>query len=62
MRKSAVLVLVVLSSVALASNAMAQQYDRYEKYGDEAFKPYAEQFGPLDEGLKRTIAYFRTTL
>src|SRR4030067_970748 len=33
MRKSAVLVLVGLLSVALASAAMAQQYDRYEKYG-----------------------------
>ena len=33
MRKSAVLVLVGLLSVALASTAMAQPYDRYEKYG-----------------------------
>src|SRR3990170_7061791 len=33
MRKSAVLVLAGLLSVALASAAMAQQYDRYEKYG-----------------------------
>ena len=33
MRKSAVLVLAGLLSVALASTAMAQQYDRYEKYG-----------------------------
>ena len=33
MRKSAVLVLVGLLSVVLASTAMAQQYDRYEKYG-----------------------------
>ena len=33
MRKSAVLVLAGLLSVALASAALAQQYDRYEKYG-----------------------------
>jgi histidyl-tRNA synthetase len=32
--------------------------DRYEKYGDEAFKPYAEQFGPLDEGLKTRVLAF----
>ncbi|MGZ8459033.1 MAG: porin family protein [Candidatus Deferrimicrobiaceae bacterium] len=33
MRKSAVLVLAGLLSVALTSTALAQQYDRYEKYG-----------------------------
>jgi len=33
MRKSAVLVLVGLLGVALASAAMAAEYDRYEKYG-----------------------------
>jgi opacity protein-like surface antigen len=33
MRKSAILVLVVLLSAALASTALAQPYDRYEKYG-----------------------------
>ena len=33
MRKSAFLVLAGLLSVALASTAMAQPYDRYEKYG-----------------------------
>src|SRR4030066_145918 len=36
MRKSAVLVLVGLLSVALASAAMAQQYDRDEKNGGPA--------------------------
>src|SRR3989337_3608779 len=34
MRKTAVLILVGLLSVALASTAMAQRYDRYEKYGE----------------------------
>ncbi len=32
--------------------------DRYEKYGDEAFKGYAEQFGPLDEGVKARVLSF----
>jgi histidyl-tRNA synthetase len=32
--------------------------DRYEKYGDEAFKGYAEQFGPLEAGLKEKILSF----
>lgn len=32
--------------------------DRYEKYGDDAFKGYAEQFGALDEGLKARILAF----
>ncbi len=32
--------------------------DRYEKYGDEAFKGYAEQFGPLDEGVKARVLGF----
>ncbi len=32
--------------------------DRYEKYGDEAFKPYAEQFGPLEESHKARILAF----
>jgi len=32
--------------------------DRYEKYGDDAFKGYAEQFGALDEGLKARILSF----
>jgi histidyl-tRNA synthetase len=32
--------------------------DRYEKYGDDAFKPYAEQFGALDEALKAKVLTF----
>jgi histidyl-tRNA synthetase len=32
--------------------------DRYEKYGDEAFKGYTEQFGALDAALKEKILAF----
>jgi histidyl-tRNA synthetase len=32
--------------------------DRYEKYGDDAFKGYSEQFGALDEGLKAKVLAF----
>ncbi len=32
--------------------------DKFEKNGDEAFKPYAEQFGPLDPALKEKILAF----
>jgi histidyl-tRNA synthetase len=32
--------------------------DRFEKYGDEAFKGYTEQFGALDEGLKAKVLAF----
>lgn len=32
--------------------------DRHEKLGDEAFKGYADQFGPLDEGLKAKVLAF----
>jgi len=32
--------------------------DRFEKYGEEAFKGYAEQFGPLDEGVKARVLGF----
>jgi histidyl-tRNA synthetase len=32
--------------------------DRYEKYGDEAFKGYTEQFGALEDGLKAKILAF----
>lgn len=32
--------------------------DRYEKYGDDAFKAYAEQFGALDLALKEKILAF----
>ncbi len=32
--------------------------DRYEKYGDDAFKGYTEQFGALDEALKAKVLAF----
>jgi histidyl-tRNA synthetase len=32
--------------------------DKYEKAGDDAFKEYAEQFGPLDPALKERILGF----
>ncbi|MFM1852061.1 MAG: hypothetical protein RIS54_1745 [Verrucomicrobiota bacterium] len=32
--------------------------DRYEKYGDYAFKGYTEQFGALDEALKAKVLAF----
>jgi len=32
--------------------------DRYEKCGDEAFKGYADQFGPLEAGLKAKVLAF----
>ncbi len=32
--------------------------DRYEKLGDDAFKDYATQFGPLDDGLKAKVLAF----
>jgi histidyl-tRNA synthetase len=32
--------------------------DRFEKYGDDAFKGYTEQFGALDEGLKAKVLAF----
>lgn len=32
--------------------------DRYEKYGDDAFKAYTDQFGPLDDALKAKILAF----
>ncbi|MBS0662463.1 MAG: histidine--tRNA ligase [Verrucomicrobia bacterium] len=32
--------------------------DRYEKYGDEAFKAYTEQFGELDASLKAKVLAF----
>ncbi|MEY3774131.1 MAG: hypothetical protein RLZZ129_911 [Verrucomicrobiota bacterium] len=32
--------------------------DRYEKYGDEAFKGYTEQFGELDAGVKAKVLAF----
>jgi histidyl-tRNA synthetase len=32
--------------------------DRYEKLGDDAFKGYIEQFGPLDRALKEKVLAF----
>lgn len=32
--------------------------DRFEKYGEEAFKGYTEQFGPLDDGVKIKVLAF----
>jgi len=32
--------------------------DKFEKIGDDAFKPYAEQFGPLDPALKEKVLAF----
>jgi histidyl-tRNA synthetase len=32
--------------------------DKYEKYGDDAFKPYAEKFGSLDTSFKAKILAF----
>jgi histidyl-tRNA synthetase len=32
--------------------------DKYEKIGDDAFKPYAEAFGPLPEELKTKVLAF----
>jgi histidyl-tRNA synthetase len=32
--------------------------DKFEKYGDDAFKGYAEQFGPLDPELKAKVLAF----
>ena len=32
--------------------------DRYEKYGDDAFKGYTEQFGALDAALKEKVLAF----
>ncbi len=32
--------------------------DRFEKYGEDAFKGYTEQFGPLDEGVKTKVLAF----
>ena len=38
--------------------AMLGAVDKHEKYGDEAFKGYVEQFGPLDAGLKARVLAF----
>ncbi|MEO6569072.1 MAG: histidine--tRNA ligase [Opitutaceae bacterium] len=38
--------------------AVLTAVDRYEKYGDEAFKGYAELFGPIEPLLKEKILRF----
>jgi histidyl-tRNA synthetase len=38
--------------------AVLSAVDKYEKVGDDAFKPYAEQFGGMDEALKQRILGF----
>ncbi len=37
---------------------MLSAVDKHEKYGDDAFKGYEEQFGPLDAGLKAKVLAF----
>ncbi len=32
--------------------------DKFERMGDDAFKPYAEKFGPLDEAIKAKVLAF----
>lgn len=38
--------------------AMLGAIDKYEKIGDEAFKPYIAEFGPVDPELKRQVLSF----
>lgn len=38
--------------------AVLSAVDKFEKVGDDAFKPYAEQFGPLDPAIKDRILAF----
>lgn len=38
--------------------AVLSAVDKFEKVGDDAFKPYAEQFGPLDPALKQRVLEF----
>ena len=38
--------------------AMLTAVDKHEKYGDDAFKGYVEQFGPLDGELKAKVLAF----
>lgn len=38
--------------------AMLGAIDRFEKYGDEAFKAYAEQFGAIEPALKSKVLAF----
>ena len=37
---------------------MLSAVDKFEKYGDDAFKGYVEQFGPLDAALKSKVLAF----
>ena len=39
-------------------HAVLGAVDKHEKYGDDAFKGYTEQFGPLDAGLKAKVLAF----
>jgi histidyl-tRNA synthetase len=38
--------------------AMLGAVDKYEKIGDDAFKPYAERFGPLDAAVQAKVLAF----
>lgn len=38
--------------------AILSAVDKYEKIGDDAFKPYAEQFGPLSDELRAKVLEF----
>src|SRR5476651_2613726 len=40
------------------ARAVLGAVDKFEKLGDDAFKSYAEQFGPLDSGLKAKVLAF----
>jgi len=39
-------------------SAMLSAIDKYEKYGDDAFKAYITQFGALDSSLKENVLRF----
>ncbi len=43
---------------AMRIKAVLSAVDKFEKAGDDAFKPYAEQFGPLDPALKERVLNF----
>jgi len=40
------------------TRALLSAVDRYEKHGEAAFKPYAEQFGELDATLRERVVEF----
>jgi histidyl-tRNA synthetase len=40
------------------SQAVLGAVDKWERHGEDAFKPYAEQFGPLDKGIRARIMDF----